>query len=243
LEGLSLRALAEKTGCHFDTVKKYDDKDDWNAQNKPRKERASLPGPLKPAIGGRILEDLKQSRKHRRTGTKIFNDWQKDGEHGQLPEVGRQTVMNDVSKRKKELCKKSCRTAVSALHSMCGAQADFGGVIVKNKNGAEETWHELAVSFPWSSAGFAQIGRYGTKECLPEALQKIFEFIGGVPNRMLFDNMSSAVVHIEEHGERKLTDMFMRFTMHRRFKAEFCNPDSPNEKGNVENKAGYIRRN
>lgn len=31
--------------------------------------------------------------------------------------------------------------------------------------------------------------------------------------------------------------------MHHRFKAEFCNPDSPNEKGNVENKVGYIRRN
>jgi hypothetical protein len=55
--------------------------------------------------------------------------------------------------------------------------------------------------------------------------------------------MSSAVVHIEEHGKRKLTEMFMRFTMHHRFKAEFCNPDSPQEKGNVENKVGYIRRN
>jgi hypothetical protein len=31
--------------------------------------------------------------------------------------------------------------------------------------------------------------------------------------------------------------------MHHRFKAEFCNPDSPQEKGNVENKVGYIRRN
>ncbi len=35
----------------------------------------------------------------------------------------------------------------------------------------------------------------------------------------------------------------MRFTMHYRYKAEFCNPDSPHEKGSVENKVGYIRRN
>jgi hypothetical protein len=55
--------------------------------------------------------------------------------------------------------------------------------------------------------------------------------------------MSSAVIHIEEHGQRQLTEMFMRFAMHHRFKAEFCNPDSPQEKGNVENKVGYIRRN
>ena len=130
-----------------------------------------------------------------------------------------------------------------ALHAMCEAQADFGDILVKMPNGAEETWHESVVSFPWSNAGFAQICRFETKECLCEALIRIFEFIGGIPLRILFDNMSSAVVHIEEHGSRKSTDMFMRFTMHHRFKAEFCNPDSPNEKGNVENKVGYIRRN
>jgi hypothetical protein len=98
-------------------------------------------------------------------------------------------------------------------------------------------------SFPWSNAVFSRICRYETKECLCEALRNIFEFIGGVPVRILFDNMSSAVAHIEENGNRKLTDMFMRFTMHHRFKAEFCNPESPNEKGNVENKVGYLRRN
>jgi len=120
---------------------------------------------------------------------------------------------------------------------------DFGEILVAGINGAEEKWHEMVISFPWSNAGFVQVCRYETKECLIEALQRIFEFIGGVPIRILFDNMSSAVVHIEEHGKRKLTEMFMRFTMHHRFKAEFCNPDSPHEKGNVENKVGYLRRN
>jgi hypothetical protein len=126
---------------------------------------------------------------------------------------------------------------------MCEAQVDFGKVLIVNANGAEETWSELVLSFPWSNAGFAQLCRFETKECLCEALQRIFVFLGGVPVRILFDNMSSAVVHIEEHGKRTLTEMFMRFTMHHRFKAEFCNPDSPNEKGNVENKVGYLRRN
>jgi len=52
--------------------------------------------------------------------------------------------------------------------------------------------------------------------------------------------MSSAVVHIEEYRERKLTEMFMRFTMHHGFKAEFCNPDSPQEKGNVRKQSGIL---
>jgi transposase len=242
-EGLSLREIADRSGHHFNTVKKYVDREDWNEEYKPRKERVSLLEPLKPVIDEWITEDLKRSRKYRRTGTKIYNDLRKDAELSKLLAVGKQTVINYVSQRKKELCKKTYATAMFGLHSMCEAQVDFGKVLVSRRNGSEEGWHELVMSFPWSNAGFTQVCRYETKECLCEALQRIFEFIGGVPRRILFDNMSSAVVHIEAEGKRQLTEMFMRFAMHHRFKAEFCNPDSPNEKGNVENKVGYLRRN
>jgi transposase len=242
-EGMSLRAIAKRSGHHFNTVKKYVDREDWNEEYKPRAERPSILDPLKPVIDEWLMEDMKRKRKYRRTATKIYNDLLSDPEHRKLLVAGKNTVMNYVSFRKKELYKNTYDTAMFGLHSMCEAQVDFGRVLVVGADGEEEEWHELVVSFPWSNAGFAQICRYETKECLCEALQRIFEFIGGVPLRMLFDNMSSAVVHIEEHGERKLTEMFMRFVMHHRFKAEFCNPDSPNEKGNVENKVGYIRRN
>jgi len=224
-------------------VKKYVDKEDWNEAYKPRKERASLLEPLKPVIDGWIMEDLKRKRKDRRTATKMYNDIIKDEQLSAMLCVGKQTVLNYVSGRKKELCKKTYGTAMYGLHSMCWAQVDFGRVTVIGRGGAEEAWHELVLSFPWSNAGFAQICRDETKESLCEALVRIFEYIGGVPLRILFDNMSSAVVHIEECGKRTLTEMFMRFTMHHRYKAEFCNPDSPQEKGNVENKVGYIRRN
>ena len=242
-EGMSLRAISEHTGHHFNTVKKYVDREDWNKEHKPRAERPSLLDPLKPVIDEWLIEDMKRSRKYRRTATKIYNDLRSNPEHRELLAVKRNTVMNYVSFRKKELYKKTYDTAMFGLHSMCETQVDFGKILVVGAHGADEEWHELVVSFPWSNAGFAQICRYETKECLCEALQRIFEFLGGVPIRMLFDNMSSAVVHVEDHGERKLTEMFMRFAMHHRFKAEFCNPDSPHEKGNVENKVGYIRRN
>jgi transposase len=242
-EGLSLREIAQRSGHNFRTVKKYVDREDWNVEYKPRKVRVSPLEPLKPVIDGWIMEDMKRTRKNRRTGTKIYNDLLSHGEHSKLLAVGKQTVISYVSRRKKELSKKTYQTAMFGLHSMGQAQIDFGDVLVILPSGAEDTWHELVVSFPFSNAGFMQVCRYETKECLIEALQRIFEFIGGVPLRCLFDNMSSAVVHIEEHGKRKLTEMFMRFTMHHRFKAEFCNPDSPNEKGHVENKVGYLRRN
>lgn len=128
-----------------------------------------------------------------------------------------------------------------ALHAMCEAQVDFGSCGKKPRSRRNLVWACYFISMEQCRI-CASLPQW-TKECLCEALRRIFEFIDGVPLRILFDNISSAVVHIEEHGKRKLTDIFMRFTMHNRFKAEFCNPDSPNEKGNVENRVGYIRRN
>ena len=243
MEGRSLRDIAAHTGYHFNTVKKYADKEDWNMEYRPRKQRASGLDPLKSVIDDWIREDLKRKRKHRRTAIKIYNDLVNDTNLKQQLTVGKQTVTNYVSKRKKELAVTPYSTAMYTHHAISEAQVDFGEVLISGKNGAEEKWHILVMSFPWSNAGFMQVCRNETKECLCEALQKIFEYIGGVPKRILFDNMSSAVIHIEANGSRKLTETFMRFAMHHRFKADFCNPDSPHEKGNVENKVGYLRRN
>lgn len=54
---------------------------------------------------------------------------------------------------------------------------------------------------------------------------------------------SSVRRYVSKGTERVLTDGFRRFMLHYRFQADFCNPASGNEKGNVENKVGYSRRN
>ncbi len=74
-------------------------------------------------------------------------------------------------------------------------------------------------------------------------MKQVFEQMGGVPKRIWFDNLSAAVIAIENGGKRQCTDGFIRFAAHYRFDAVFCNPYSGNEKGNVENKCGYSRRN
>lgn len=48
---------------------------------------------------------------------------------------------------------------------------------------------------------------------------------------------------IGQGEKRTLTEAFRRFVLHYHFQAEFCNPGKGNEKGNVENKVGYARRN
>ena len=80
-------------------------------------------------------------------------------------------------------------------------------------------------------------------ECLLEGLVAIFEHIGGVPTEIWFDNTRTIVTKIIKGGGRNITERFQRFCEHYRIKPLFMNPESGWEKGNVENKVGYLRRN
>ena len=124
----------------------------------------------------------------------------------------------------------------------CG-QVDFGAFLYLDAAKQEQTGYALTMSFPYSNKGFTQAFPSQNQECLLEGMKRIFEHIGGVPPRLRFDNMTTAVAQVLKGTDRVLTDGFTRFMLHYRFKAEFCNPASGNEKGNVENKVGYSRRN
>jgi hypothetical protein len=76
-----------------------------------------------------------------------------------------------------------------------------------------------------------------------EGLDAIFKHIGGVPHEIWFDNGSAMVANIIKGGGRNLTERFSRFKEHYGFKAVFMNPEEGHEKGSVENKVGYFRRN
>lgn len=123
-EGMSLREISKKTGRHFNTIKKYVDKEDWNDEVKPRKQRASRLDPLKPIIDEWLENDLKLPRKQHHTGVRIYKLLQ--DEHGELLTVGVQTVIHYVVKKKKELCKSSLDTAIKGYHPAGQAQVDFG---------------------------------------------------------------------------------------------------------------------
>ncbi|MFZ5610957.1 MAG: IS21 family transposase [Bacillota bacterium] len=242
-EDLSLRAISEKTGHHFDTVKKYVEKDDWNAETKPRKMRESRLDALKPVIDEWLESDLKMPRKQRHTATKVYDRLSTEAEFKDKLLVGKQTVINYVSKAKKELGKSVYDTAILGYHVFGEAQLDFGEVYAFDAVGTLTKYYELVISFPASNGGYVQLCKSQNTECLLEGMQRIFEYMGKVPTRILFDNMSSAVVKILPKRGRQLTDTFTRFVLHHKFNAIFCNPNKGQEKGSVENKVGYQRRN
>lgn len=54
--------------------------------------------------------------------------------------------------------------------------------------GVVQRGHFLVVAFPHPDVGLAQVFRGETAECVCQELRNVFEFLGGVPLRAVFDN-------------------------------------------------------
>jgi transposase len=68
-----------------------------------------------------------------------------------------------------------------------------------------------------------------------------FEFFGGIPEKLLFDNLKTAV--FKGSGKNAIPqERFKFFESHYCFESVFCNVESGNEKGSVENLVDIIRK-
>lgn len=239
-KGKSISEIAREQKVDRKTVRKFIDREDWNAKEESGGERTSILDAFKPIIDGWLDEDRRRRRKQRHTAKRVY-----DRLCEEYTEKGfscsYRTVAGYVAQRRKELYQ-DVRAALPLEHRYAEAQVDFGEAdFIENGTLCHGAY--LVVSFPTSNAGFLQVFKGQNLQCLLTGLIAVFMHIGGVPMKLWFDNASTMVTKILKNGERRLTDAFMRFQEHFGFEAVFCNPAAGNEKGNVENKVGYHRRN
>ena len=241
-QGYNISEIAKATERDWKTVAKYIDMADFNEPLPvPASEKQFCPKlePYKALIDSWLEEDRNHPRKQRHTAKKVFKRLTKE-----VPgfDCSYRLVAEYVKYRKEALNLKRSEGFLPLEHHPGEAQADFGSAEFYER-GRLISGKYLVLSFPWSNAGFLQLFYGENIECLLEGLTAIFRHIGGVPHEIWFDNASSMVTNIIKDGGRDLTERFSRFKEHYSFKAVFMNPDAGHEKGNVENKVGYGRRN
>jgi transposase len=241
VEGCSIREIMRRSGYHYETVKKYLDMEDFNAPPKPPKELPSLLEPLKPVIDKWLEDDLKAPRKQRHTAKRVYDRLCE--EYPNLLEVKLRTVQYYVSMKKKELYTEKSKGYLPLDHPPGEAQVDFCQFFYYDNAQTLQEGRKLTVSFPQSNAAYCQVFRGENQECLLQGLQNIMKYMNKVPFRMVFDNLAAAVSHIGRGKERTLTEGFKRFVEHYGTEPIFCNTSAGWEKGNVESKVGYERRN
>jgi transposase len=239
-KGMSLRSIAQKTNHHFETVKKYVDRADFNLQLRKKQHRKGKLDPYKQLIDQWLKDDLSAKPKQRHTAKRIYDrlkELYKDEFN-----VSDRSVRTYVAKRRPEIFQGTGKGYIPLEHSPAEAQADFGAAQFIERGTLYDGFY-LTVSFPHSNGGYTQLFKSENQECLLEGLKSIFEHMGGTPTEIWFDNASTIVKAIRRDGERDLNQGFERFMLHYNFISNFCNPDSGHEKGSVENKVGYTRRN
>jgi transposase len=240
--GQKVSEISRELKKDWKTVQKYIDRVDFN---KPVPEQSTeirlCPSlePHKSTIDKWLEEDRAAPRKQRHTARKVFNRLTKEfSDFG----CSYRTVATYYAVKHKEVFS-GCKVGFLPLEHRPGeGQVDFGTADFY-ENGRRVTGKFLEISFPYSNKGYLQLFYGENMECLLEGMDAIFRHIGGVPEELWFDNTKTIVTKVIRGGQRDLTDRFNRFREHYRFQAVFMNPGEGHEKGNVENKVGYHRRN
>lgn len=239
----NLKEIAIIMNCDWRTVRKYVDMEDFNTPSPTpvsKEEHESKLDPFKLFIDEWLEADKLAPRKQRHTAKRIYRRLRDEAEGFNC---SYRLVALYVAEKKEELRLKKTEGYIPLVHHPGEAQADFGFADFYENGKLHHEAKYLVLSFPFSNGGFLQLNYGENMECLLEGLVAMFEHIGGVPTEIWFDNTRTIVTKVIKGGGRNVTERFQRFCEHYRIKAVFMNPESGWEKGNVENKVGYLRRN
>lgn len=234
IEGISERAAAERFGINARTVSKMLK---FSVPPGYVRKKPPLRPKLDPFIGiidAILAADKERPKKQRHTAKRIFERLR--DEHGFM---GKVTIVKDHVAGWRQ---QSQEMFVPLVHPPGHAQIDFGealGVI----GGIERKIHFLAMDLPHSDAIFVVGYPAETTEAFCDGHVRAFQFFGGVPQSILYDNTKIAVARILGDGRRQRTRVFSELQSHYLFNDRFGRPGKGNDKGKVEGLVGYARRN
>ena len=234
VEGMSRRAAAREFGLARKTVNKMLEFSAPPGYQRQKPVRRPKLGPWQGVIDAILEDDKQRPRKQRHTAKRIFERLRVEQGF-----TGGYTIVKDYVRMLKI---GGQEMFIPLTHAPGEAQADFGEAMVVIA-GVEQKAHFMAFDLPHSDDCFVQAFPAETTEAFLEAHVRAFEYFGGVPRRILYDNTTLAVARILGDGERKKTRAFSELQSHYLFAEKFGRPAKGNDKGKVENLVGYTRRN
>jgi transposase len=235
LEEKSYRQIAQELGISRNTVRSALDGAVGNYTL--RKPRPSIVlGPYKGRIGELLMENDRLPRKQRYTSHRIYHQICSEGYQG-----AESTVRHYIGiwRREHEAKEKYLPLEFDAGTD---AQVDWGeGIVIL---GDESVTAQLfMMRLCYSDRLFVMAFPFQKQEAFLEGHVQAFHHFGGVPRRLTYDNLTTAVRRILEGRNRQEQETFIGFRSHYLFESNFCTPRMPHQKGKIENGVGFGRRN
>lgn len=108
------------------------------------------------------------------------------------------------------------------------AQADWGEAVVELA-GERATVQFLALRLNHSHARFVMAFPFQKQEAFFEGHIQAFRFFGGVPHRITYDNLKTAVFQVLKGHNRREQQAFTGFRSHYLFDSYYCTPAQGHE--------------
>jgi len=231
---LSKRAACREYELSWHTLKKILAHEEPPGYRRKQPRRKPKLEPFLPIIHEILQQDGQAPKKQRHTAWRIFERL-RDEHHF----TGGYTIVKDAVRAWKQGHQE---VFLPLSHPPGEAQVDFGEATI-TLQGVETKVALFVMTLPYSGAIFVQVFPRECTEAFLEGHRQAFEFFGGVPRRISYDNSAIAVIEVLKGRQRKLTKEFLRLQSHYLFQEHFCLVRRPNEKGHVERLLGYARRN
>jgi transposase len=231
VEGRSIRSVAREMGIGRNTIKKY-----LTLSEPVRVVRQKKPSPVKEMVAPRIDQILQEWRhrtthKQRITGTRI---------HRQLVEEGYRVGITTVRDYLREKRRRQAEVFIPLVHRPGDeAQVDFFDVTVEQGSALKKA-QKFVMRLMYSGRDFVWLYEACDQLSFLDAHVRAFEYFGGVPQRVVYDNLSAAVKKIVG-SDREFTERFMALVSHYLFEPCFARPKEGHDKGGVEARGKGMR--
>lgn len=239
-EGLPIRDICRKAGVSRNTVRKI--LRGQAAKFTYQREASHQPAqePIKERVESWVKQDRLEGKKYRRTAKRMYTELISEtyGYEGSYASVWR--CLKDVRAK----INQEPAEVFIPLDFCPGAAAQFDWGEVKAVIGGQVTGLDLGVlQLCYSRNSYGRAYPNQKQELLFDIHRRAFEYFGGVPRRVIYDNLKTAVKKVLKGNHRNLQERFVEFSSLYLYEADFCNPARGNEKGRIENLIGFIREN
>ena len=204
-----------------------------------RRDKQPIPmlGEFQTTLGAWLTRERLLPKAQRRTARRLFEGLQTEGYGGAYDSVQRFVQRWKVVKSGPALTQAYVPLSF-APGEVC--QFDWSHEHVE-LNGVMQVIKLAHFRLTFSRQMFVVAYPRETQEMVFDAHNRAFAFFGGVPLRMVYDNLKAVVETIFSGKERLFNRRFMVLANHYLFEPVACTPASGWEKGQVENQVGNIR--
>lgn len=124
------------------------------------------------------------------------------------------------------------------------AEVDFGrlGMISDPETGKKRLLHALVVTLVFSRHQYVHVTHSQKLKDLIDGLEDAWELFGGVPSRVVVDNLKAAVTKADRY-DPVFQRTFEEYARHRGFVIDSTVPKHPKGKPHVERQVPYVREN